>query len=68
MVPALLAAIGLYLACGTLFALVFVTRGVGTVDTAAHGSSIAFRLLILPGSAALWPFLLMQWVRGKKNQ
>ena len=67
MIEALIGVVGIYLACGGLFALVFVMRGVGAVDSAAHGSGIGFRLLILPGSAALWPYLLLQWVRVRKS-
>ena len=60
----LVAGAGLYLAAGVVFALVFVTLGVQRTDPAAHGGTWGFRLLILPGSAALWPLLLARWVRG----
>ena len=53
-----------YLACGLLFGLAFVTAGVGRVDAAARGTSAGFRLLILPGTAALWPFLAARLVRA----
>jgi hypothetical protein len=52
----------IYLACGLLFAVAFVTAGVGRVDAAARGTSLGFRLLILPGTGALWPLLLLRWV------
>jgi len=55
---------GCYLAAGLVFALAFVTAGVQRVDPAAHGAPWGFRLLILPGAAALWPLLLARWVRG----
>ena len=57
-------ALSAYLACGLLFGLAFVTAGVGRVDAAARGTSVGFRLLILPGTAALWPFLAARWVRA----
>ena len=38
-----------------LFGLLFVTRGVGRVDPAAASGTWGFRVLILPGAAALWP-------------
>jgi len=60
----LVAAAGLYLALGLVFALAFVTAGVQRVDPAARGAPVGFRLLILPGAAALWPLLLTRWVRG----
>jgi hypothetical protein len=60
MQPALIAliAIGLYLAIGLCFALIFVGVLVGRIDPAARGAGWGFRLLILPGAAALWPLLL----------
>lgn len=56
---------GIYLSGGLMFAIAFVTRGVGTVDAAARGASWGFRLLILPGVAALWPVMLTRWGRAK---
>ena len=56
-----------YLACGLLFGLAFVTAGVGRVDPAARGTSAGFRLLILPGTAALWPLLAARWLRSTRS-
>jgi hypothetical protein len=50
---------------GTAFALAFVTVGAATLDPAARGTSWAFRALILPGSAALWPLLAVKWARHR---
>jgi hypothetical protein len=58
---------GLYLALGLAFALVFVWRGVERTDPAAHGGTLGFRLLIVPGAAALWPLLLSRWLRGVRR-
>jgi len=60
-------AVSAYLACGLLFGLAFVTAGVGRVDAAARGTSAGFRLLILPGAAALWPFLAARWLRAVRS-
>lgn len=60
----LVLAAGCYLAAGLVFALAFVTAGVQRVDPAARGGTWGFRLLILPGAAALWPLLLARWLRG----
>lgn len=60
----LLAAAG-YLAAGLVFGVAFVTVGVARIDTAARGTSVAFRLLILPGSVALWPLLAAKWAQHK---
>jgi hypothetical protein len=63
-ITGILSGAAVYLGLGALFGLAFITRGVQRVDAAAEASSIWFRLLILPGSIALWPFLLLRWVRG----
>lgn len=56
---------GAYTALGTVFAVAFVTRGIGVVDHAANAASVKFRLLMLPGSALLWPWLLRCWLRAR---
>jgi hypothetical protein len=53
-----------YVVVGTLFAALFVWRGVGAIDPVAKEGSWGFRLLILPGCAALWPLLLHRWWSG----
>jgi hypothetical protein len=57
----LLSAYGLL---GLLFGVCFVTVGVSRLDPMARGTGPGFRLLILPGAAVLWPWLLYRWVRG----
>ncbi len=55
---------GIYLACGLIFAVPFALSGVKRIDPhAAHGSW-GFRLLIVPGTMALWPLLLHRWMKG----
>jgi hypothetical protein len=53
-----------YAALGLLFAIVFALRGVQAVDRLAAGSGAGFRLLILPACVALWPLLLLRWLRA----
>jgi hypothetical protein len=64
---AIVAIVSAYVACGLLFGLAFITAGVGRVDAAARGTSAGFRLLILPGTAALWPLLAARWVRAARS-
>jgi hypothetical protein len=60
----LLSLAGLYLLCGVIFAIPFVMVGVGKIDPhAAHGTW-GFRILILPGTALLWPLLAKRWIQG----
>jgi hypothetical protein len=54
-----------YAAAGVVFAVVFVARGVSRVDEHAAGAGLGFRLIIFPGVAALWPFLLSRWMRAR---
>ncbi len=51
-----------YAGIGVLFAVAFVTIGAGRLDPNAVGGPIGFRLLILPGAAALWPYLAIRWL------
>jgi hypothetical protein len=53
-----------YAALGAAFAAAFVTRGVSRIDPGAKGSQWGFRLLIVPGVVALWPYLLGRWASG----
>jgi hypothetical protein len=52
---------GAYVAAGALFAAAFLTWGVSRIDPAARQGTPGFRLIILPGVVALWPFLLVKW-------
>jgi hypothetical protein len=53
-----------YLALGAVFALAYVTVGIGRVDPSAKGAPWTFRVLVFPGVAALWPLLLRLWLRS----
>ena len=57
----LLNALALYAAIGVVTALAFVTFGVTRVQLA--NVSLGARILILPGAAALWPYVLFRWLR-----
>jgi hypothetical protein len=54
-----------YAAAGVVFAMAFLALGVARVDAQAKGAGLGFRLLILPGVAALWPVLLKRWMEGR---
>ena len=60
----LLGLAGLYLGIGLVFAIPFVLAGVQRIDPHARHGSWGFRLLIVPGTMALWPLLLCRWVKG----
>lgn len=60
----LLTILGLYLAGGLAFAIPFVLFGVNKLDPHARHGSWGFRVIIVPGTMALWPLLLLRWARG----
>lgn len=53
----------LYVILGIGFAVVFLIRGVAAMDPAAKHSGWAFRAMIFPGVAAMWPVLAKRWLR-----
>ncbi len=57
----------LYLLAGFVFAILFLSKGIAKVDTAARGSGLGFRLIIFPGTVTLWPVLLKKWRNIKKT-
>jgi len=52
-----------YAAIGLAFGVPFVVWGVSRIDEEARGAGIGFRLLILPGVAAFWPFFAYRLAR-----
>jgi hypothetical protein len=61
----LVALVGAYVAAGALFAVAFAVWGVSRVDPVARDATPGFRLIILPGAAALWPLLALRWIRRR---
>jgi hypothetical protein len=57
----LITAAAVYAGIGAAFAMAFILRGAATIDPVASHAGWGFRLLILPGSVALWPLLLFKW-------
>lgn len=57
-----------YAVIGVAVAVAFVCRGITRVDAAANGSSKAFRALIVPGAAALWPVILRRWMHASRKE
>jgi hypothetical protein len=58
----LLNALALYAAVGVATALTFVAFGITRVHPAPV--SLGARILILPGAAALWPYVLARWLKA----
>ena len=64
----LLYLLGTYLLIGLVFAVYFVSKGITRLDATAKGSPFMFRLLIFPGSVALWLPLLLKLRKVKPEQ
>jgi len=57
------AGLAVYGLAGAVFAIAFVLFGIHRVDPTAEHSPIGFRLIVIPGAAALWPLFLTRWFR-----
>ncbi len=55
----------LYAGIGVVVALWISFRGLHRLDPVAGHGTWGFRLLILPGLAALWPLMLARCVQGR---
>ena len=53
-----------YALTGAAFSAVFVLFGIHRVDPVAEHAPIGFRLIVMPGVAALWPLLLTRWLKA----
>ena len=62
---ALLVLAATYLGIGLVFALAFVGVGVARIDRGAASGTLGFRVLILPGTVALWPLLARRWLAAR---
>lgn len=58
-------AAALWLGLGLLVGLPFALLGVGRADASARSSSLGFRLLVLPASVLLWPWVLARLRAGR---
>jgi hypothetical protein len=67
LIQILLIIVAIYLACGFVFMMPFIIKGVDVIDEGAHGSSIGFRIIIIPGAIVFWVLLLRKWIKAKKN-
>ena len=62
----LLYALGLYVFAGLVIAAAFVTFGVTQVLPHHPGVTVGARVLLFPGAAALWPYVLIRWLEARR--
>jgi len=58
----------IYLLAGVLFTIPFQIKGLQKIDEGVHGSSIGFRIIIIPGCIMFWPILLEKWLQVNSEQ
>jgi len=64
MLNMLVYSLGVYLAAGLVCGGLLILRGLGRIDRATAGTSIWFKLIILPGLSVFWPVFLLRFIRG----
>lgn len=57
---------GLYFGVGAAVALAFLIFGAPRLDHAASGAGLFFRIAVFPGCVALWPYIILRWLSGRK--
>ena len=60
--------LALYVATGVCAAAAFVTAGVGQVLATPASFSLGARLVLLPGTAALWPYVIARWLKARSRR
>ena len=56
--------LALYVLAGVVTAFAFVTFGIARVLPAGTPVTLGARVLLLPGAALLWPYVLMRWLKA----
>jgi hypothetical protein len=57
----------IYLALGVFFVIPFLMKGLNKIDEGANGSTIGFKIIIIPGVIVFWPVLLSKWMKGNTS-
>jgi hypothetical protein len=61
----LLDAVIAYAAAGVFLAIAFVAFGISRVLPPGTPVTPGARVLLLPGAAILWPYVLLRWVKAR---
>lgn len=64
----LLYGVAAYAAVGFVAALAFVTFGVARILPHPTTVSIGARLLLIPGAIALWPYVILRWIKSGRDR
>ena len=58
--------LALYAVIGAVTALAFVTFGIARVLPAGTPVTPGARVLLMPGAALLWPYVLLRWLKAAR--
>ena len=64
---AILLGLALYAAVGAVTALAFVSFGLSQVFPHPMPATLGARILLLPGSIALWPYIILRWRKARRR-
>jgi hypothetical protein len=67
MPSAILYGLALYAAAGVVTALAFVSFGITQVLHPPMPATVGARILLLPASFALWPYILIRWRKARSR-
>jgi hypothetical protein len=56
--------LAVYALVGVVTALAFVTFGIARVLPAGTPVTLGARVLLVPGAALLWPYVLLRWLKA----
>src|SRR5258707_6016190 len=62
----MLLAVTLYAAAGIVIAAAFLAFGVTRVLPAPVAVTLGARIMLFPGAVALWPYVLIRWLRSSR--
>ena len=61
-----LTVLAVYFGIGVLFGIYFIIKGAVKIDPQLEDSKWSVRLLLLPGTIAMWPFLTSKLLKSKQ--
>jgi hypothetical protein len=64
----LLYGLALYALVGVVTAVAFVIFGISQVLPQSTTVTVGARILLLPGAAAIWPYVLIRWLKFRSAQ
>ena len=68
MPSAILYVLALYAVAGVVTALAFVSVGIGQVVNPPMAATLGARILFLPASFALWPYIVIRWWKARSRR